>query len=72
MMAACCPKPVEQLRNIGIINSTTQTHLVGSFYDIFELCVFTETDFLRNSQRVGYSGNYQNLSIINTEPRNGK
>jgi len=26
------PKHVEQLRNTGIINSTTRSHLVGSFY----------------------------------------
>jgi len=31
----CRPKHVEQLRNIGIINSTTQLHLVGSFYEIY-------------------------------------
>ena len=31
----CHPKHVEQLRNIGIINSTTQLHLVGSFYEIY-------------------------------------
>jgi hypothetical protein len=30
----CRPKPVEQLRNIGIINSTTRLHLVGYFYEI--------------------------------------
>jgi hypothetical protein len=30
----CHPKHVEQLRNIGIINSTTQLHLVGSFYEM--------------------------------------
>ena len=30
----CRPKHVEQLRNIGIINSTTRLHLVGSFYEI--------------------------------------
>jgi hypothetical protein len=29
-----CSKHVEQLRNIGIINSTTQAHLVGYFYKI--------------------------------------
>ena len=28
------PKHVEQLKNIGIINSTTQWHLVGSFCEI--------------------------------------
>jgi hypothetical protein len=26
---------VEQLRNTGIINSTTRLHLVGSFYEIY-------------------------------------
>jgi hypothetical protein len=30
----CRPKHVEQLRNIGIINSTTRLHLVGYFYEI--------------------------------------
>jgi hypothetical protein len=33
----CRPKNVEQLRNIGIINSTTQLHLVGSFCEINSL-----------------------------------
>jgi calcineurin-like phosphoesterase family protein len=32
----CRPKHVKQLRNIGIINSTTRLHLVGSFY---EFCI---------------------------------
>jgi hypothetical protein len=31
MGGVLCPKHVEQLRNIGIINSTTQSHLAGSF-----------------------------------------
>jgi hypothetical protein len=31
----CRPKHVEQLRNIGIINSTTPSHLVGPFYEIY-------------------------------------
>jgi len=31
----CRPKHVEQLRNIGIINSTTRSHLVGSFCVIY-------------------------------------
>jgi hypothetical protein len=31
----CRPKHVEQLRNIGIINSTTCVHLVDSFYEIY-------------------------------------
>jgi hypothetical protein len=33
--AMCLPKHVEQLRNIGIINSTTQLHLVSSFYEFY-------------------------------------
>ena len=33
----CRPKHVEQLRNIGIINSTAWLHLVGSFY---EICIY--------------------------------
>jgi len=31
----CRPKYVEQLRNTGIINSTTRLYLVGSFYEIY-------------------------------------
>ena len=31
----CCSKHVEQLRNTGIINSTTRLHLVGSFYEFY-------------------------------------
>jgi hypothetical protein len=31
----CRPKHTEQLRNTGIINSTTSSHLVGSFYEIY-------------------------------------
>jgi len=31
----CLPKHVEQLTNIGIINSTTRLHLVGSFYEFY-------------------------------------
>jgi len=34
-MYVCRSKHVEQLRNIGIIISTTQLHLVGYFYMIF-------------------------------------
>jgi hypothetical protein len=30
----CRPEHVEQLRNTGIINYTTQLHLVGSLYEI--------------------------------------
>jgi len=30
----CRSKHVEQLRNIGIINSATRSHLVGCFYKI--------------------------------------
>jgi len=32
----CRPKHVEQLRDIGIINSTTWLHLVCSFYEFYE------------------------------------
>jgi hypothetical protein len=32
--AVCRSKHVKQLRNIGIINSTTRSHLVGYFYTI--------------------------------------
>jgi len=31
----CRSKHVEQLRNIGIINATTRSHLVGYFYTIY-------------------------------------
>jgi len=38
MMGGVSPaKHVEKLRNIGIINSTTQPHLVGSFFEIYEI-----------------------------------
>jgi hypothetical protein len=33
MMGGLSPEYVEQLRNIGIINSTTRLHLVGYFYE---------------------------------------
>jgi hypothetical protein len=33
--AMCPPKHIEQLRNIGIINSTTRLHLVGSFCEFY-------------------------------------
>jgi len=33
----CRSKHVEQLRNIGIINSTTRSHLVGYFYTIYSM-----------------------------------
>jgi hypothetical protein len=33
--AVCRPKHVEQLRNTGIINSTTRLHLVDSFYEFY-------------------------------------
>jgi len=37
----CRLKHVEQLRNIGIINSNTRLHLVGSFYEIYFTMHFT-------------------------------
>jgi len=36
----CRPKYVEQLRNTGIINSTTRLHRVGSFYKFCQYTVF--------------------------------
>jgi len=33
--AVCRSKHVEQLSNIGIINSTTRLHLVGYFYKLY-------------------------------------
>ena len=38
----CRPKHVEQLRNTGIINSTTRLHLVGSFYEIQGYCLLQQ------------------------------
>jgi hypothetical protein len=35
LWAVCRPKHDEQLRNTGIINSTTWLRLVGSFYEIY-------------------------------------
>ena len=35
MMDGVSLKHVEQLRNTGIINSTTRLHFVGSFYEIY-------------------------------------
>jgi len=35
MVGGVSSETVEQLRNIGIISSTTQSHLVGSFYEIY-------------------------------------
>jgi len=35
MMGGVSPKHVEQLMNIGIINSITRSHLVGSFYEFY-------------------------------------
>jgi len=35
MIGVCRPKHVQQLRNTGIINSTTRLYLVGSFYEIY-------------------------------------
>jgi len=41
--AACHSKHVEQLRNIGIINSTARSHLVGYFYKTYESRTFPWT-----------------------------
>ena len=45
----CGPKHVEQLRNIGIINSTTRLHLVGSSYEFYRfVSVVAVENFLFN------------------------
>jgi hypothetical protein len=41
-------KHVEQLRNIGIINSTTRSHLVGYFYTI---CIMVDRSMNFNTTR---------------------
>jgi hypothetical protein len=54
--AVCHSKHVEQLRNIGIINSTTRSHLFGCFYTIkiyimthgFMNIMFTSCDMYRS------------------------
>jgi len=53
----CRPKHVEQLRNIGIINSTARLHLIGSFYEFYD-GVSLERNFLREEK--------------NSEPKDGK
>jgi len=45
----CRPKHVEQLRNTGIINSTTQLHLVGSFYELFYSFKIGNAEYLENN-----------------------
>jgi len=44
----CRPKHVEQLRNIGIINSTTRLHLVSSFYEFHNVHTFISPGFHNN------------------------
>jgi len=49
------PKHVEQLRNIGIINSTTRLHLVGSFYENYPaFCFYCNGDELASFVTTGY------------------
>jgi len=45
-MAVCRSKHVEQLRNTGIINSTTRSHLVGYFYKIKKKSFFKLTSHI--------------------------
>jgi len=56
----CRLKPAEQFRHIGITNSTTQLHLVGSFYEhfvefIFALQTANVAHFQRKIQLPGFS-----------------
>jgi len=53
--AVCLLKHVEQLRNTGIINSSTRSHLADSFY---EIC----TKLLHVSAK--YSSHYQGAAIL--------
>jgi hypothetical protein len=47
LWAVCRSKHVEQLRNIGIINSTTRLHLVDYFYTIPLMCFCTHVNTRR-------------------------
>jgi len=57
-LAVCRPKHVEQLRNIGIINSTTLSHLVGSFYGIYPILVSVRYIFFSISLHSDYTDYY--------------
>ena len=50
----CRSKHVEQLRNTGIINSTTQSHLVGYFYTIYHSTHFN----------MAFIGKYFSSSVV--------
>ena len=52
----CRPKHVEQLRNIGIINSATRLHLVASFYEIIKNHVSFYIECMKDS-RIQDAGN---------------
>jgi len=55
----CHPKHVEQLRNIGIINSTTHLHLVNSFYEIYINVGYAVADHHSMSSCVGANLNFE-------------
>ena len=62
------PKHVEQLRNTGIINSTTRLHLVGSFYEIY-ITMHGSTNIKTPSfitSRPKYVEQLRNIGIINS------
>ena len=64
--AMCRPKHVEQLRNIGIINSTTRSHLVGYSYNMC-MCVYIQE--LTYSMEHGPSWEANRLSASQEIPR---
>jgi len=43
MMGGVSPENADQLRNIGIKNSTTRSHLVGSFFEIYRALKFSNS-----------------------------
>jgi hypothetical protein len=61
----CRPKHVEQLRNSGIINSTTQSHLVCSFYEIYiTMDGFMNINFYKRQCPLAYSKNLHSLCSL--------
>jgi hypothetical protein len=52
----CHPKHVEQFRNTGIINSTTRSHLGGSFFEKVFIIKCEEEATSLSLRRSFYSG----------------
>jgi len=57
-------KHVEQLRNIGIINSTTRPHLVGSFFEIYITMHRSMNIKVVDVNYISLSGEVQFLSMM--------